>query len=248
LCGHGSVLRAATAGCVQPITRYIQICVDDLDQDRTGAHENLAIAFVDAAMEKFSSLSATRHKRHQPSFNSDKDRAWVYKALQTLRYSLCRARSTNHKSIPTFASLVGGLSEIGGIGGLLGQQLVAVAAVVGAIPTSYATQAVTCRGTKTARRLQENGFLCATMCHSLLSYVSAVSGMNTACTENCTCEFGRPPNHPYVDVVYVDQNRILFVEATLSQTHFHELTYNVSELRRSSPGHKFTRCQLLLFS
>jgi hypothetical protein len=211
-----------------------------------GAHENFAIAFVDAAMEKFPSLSATRHKRHQPSFNSDKDRAWVYKALQTLRYSLCRARATNRKSIPTYASLVGDLTKICGIGGLLGQQLVAVAAIVGAIPTSYATQAVTCRGTKTARRLEENGFLCATMCQSLLSYVSAVSGMNTACTENCTCEFGRPPNHPYVDVVYVDQNRILFVEATLSQTHFHENAYNVSELRRSNPGHKFTRCQLLL--
>jgi hypothetical protein len=108
---------------------------------RFPVEQNMAIAFVHTAMKNFPSMAATRHKRHQPTFNKDRSKSWFDGALRHLKLTLYTARTK--KIRPSNASFVKSLtSNIDGIGDLLAQTVISVACIVGVIPTAYLTEGV----------------------------------------------------------------------------------------------------------
>jgi hypothetical protein len=54
-------------------------------KNRFPVEQNMAIAFVHTAMKNFPSMAATRHKRHQPTFNKDRSKSWFDGALRHLK-------------------------------------------------------------------------------------------------------------------------------------------------------------------
>jgi hypothetical protein len=211
---------------------------------RFPVEQNMAIAFVHTAMKNFPSMAATRHKRHQPTFNKDRSKSWFDGALRHLKLTLYTARTK--KIRPSNASLVKSLtSHIDGIGDLLAQTVISVACIVGAIPTAYLTEAQICKETRTSTRLQANGFG-PNKFPPLLRHLARTLNLNLLCTENSICEFGRTPRNPYVDVVYYDQKRILFVDGSRNSADFPRKTYSVSEILRDSSSDRTKRGKLSL--
>jgi hypothetical protein len=173
---------------------------------------NLSVQFVDDALKIFPSLSAGDFKRHQPTFNTAKSLHWFYSSLRDLYGAVLQA-----KKMFAFDTVLSVIIRSDGIGHLLGQTLLHVAALVGLVPSFYANTARTCPETKTSQRLKETGFD-STKTPSLMKYISAQLAASLAIVENALCEFGRPPKHPYRDTIYFNQQRILYVEADLGRS------------------------------